>query len=87
MAKVVCKLEKSELDTIRELYEKKLAYENLSKILSPSEHGEMYQRLISDYGSVVHQFNSWWDDAFAKYELPQGHYFINFSSREILADE
>lgn len=87
MSKVICKLEKSELDAIRELYEKKLAYENLSKILSPSEHGEMYQRLISDYGSVVRQFNSWWDDIYEKYDLPQGHYFVNFSSAEILVAE
>lgn len=87
MRRNICMIEDSQRQEIQELYEKKLAYENLAKILSPSQNAEMYNRLISDYGSAIRQFSEWWDHILAEHNLPTGEYYIDFTSNEIYCND
>lgn len=87
MRQNICTIKDSECQEIQELYEKKLAYENLTKILSPNQNNEMYNRLITDYGVVIRQFSEWWDRIFATYNLSSGEYYIDFSSKEIYCND
>ena len=68
---------------IRDIYEKKLALENLAKIIKPDENPEMYHRLIADYGSTMHDFEDWWNGIFRKYEVEAGNYNVDFRSNQI----
>ena len=74
---------KAECQEIRNIHEKKLALENLAKILKPDTMGEMYDRVISDYGQIVMQFDDWWTKIFKKYDLPAGHYSVDFENLEL----
>lgn len=60
MNKSVCILSKDDCENIRVIYEKKLALENLSKIIFPQQNPDMYDRLIADYGKIIHDFDDWW---------------------------
>lgn len=84
MSNIIYKIEQHESDTIRELFEKKLAFENLAKIISPEANPIMYERLVSDYGKTVRLFNNWWDDIFKKYHCAPGNYSIDFDSNYII---
>ncbi len=76
-------LEEQEISQIRELYEKKLAFENLAKILKPEANPEMYQRLVADYGEAVHAFDNWWSTIFQKYSVEPGNYSVDFRTNQI----
>lgn len=87
MKDVICELEQQECDTIRELFEKKLALENLAKIIIPEENPAMYERLLVDYGKTIHLFNDWWDNTFNKYQCVPGNYSVNFSDHTVVSVE
>lgn len=84
MNEIVCKLTDEEASAIRDIYEKKLALENLAKIISPSENNEMYERLIADYGATVRQFNDWWTAAMAAHQLPPDNYSVDFQDKQLI---
>lgn len=84
MNEAICKLTEEEVSAIRDIYEKKLALENLTKILSPSENNEMYERLVADYGATMRQFNEWWKAALAAHQLPQDEYFVDFRDNQLI---
>ncbi len=77
-------LEEVEVKTVRDIYEKKLALENLAKIISPDEQPEMYARLVSDLGAVMHEFEDWWNMIFQKYSVEAGQYYVDFHKNQIL---
>lgn len=87
MRDVIIELEQQECDTIRELFEKKLALENLAKIITPEENSAIYERLIIDYGKILHLFNDWWDNIFKKYQCTPGNYSVDFSAHSIVSAE
>lgn len=87
MNKVFYEIDNQECAEIRELFEKKLAYENLIKIISPNEYEEVYNRLISEYGKVVDLFNKWWNKIFVKYKCIPGNYTVDFDSTIIVKEE
>ena len=84
MNEIVCKLTEEELIAIRDIYEKKLALQNLTKILSPSENGEMYERLVADYGATMRQFNDWWSATLAAHQLPADDYLVDFRESQLI---
>lgn len=84
MNRVVHHLSENELTQITTIYEKKIAYENLAKILSIEENEAIYNRLITDYGATVHQFEQWWDKVFADNNLPNGQYTVDFTNGTIV---
>lgn len=83
MSTVYYNLEEAELKTIRDIYEKKLALENLTKIVKPDANPEMYHRLVSDYGATMHAFEDWWNAIFRKYEVEDGNYNVDFRNSQI----
>lgn len=79
MSKITFAIEQQECDEIRELFENKLALENLAKIITPEANPMTYDKMIADYGKVLREFNEWWDRIFNKYQCKQGNYCINFT--------
>lgn len=77
---LVTEMEKNE---IQNLFEKRLALENLAKILDPEQNPNMYKRLIDDYASTNHAFNLWWKTQKDKYEWGDGDFYIDFDTAEI----
>lgn len=59
MDKVCYNLNEEELEEIENLYEKKVALENLSRCIDP-DNEKMYQKLVNDYTSTIKKFNNWW---------------------------
>ena len=56
-AKEVYKLNDDEFKEIEDLFEKKIALENLTKIID-ADNQKLYDKLIKDYGKTIHQFDS-----------------------------
>lgn len=84
MKPLVYDLDEAEVNSIREIYEKKMALENLAKIVVPDENQEMYTRLITDYGVTLHDYEDWWNTIFKKYSVKAGNYNVDFRSNQII---
>lgn len=79
-----------EKEEIKMLYERKLALNDLIKLLSnqPIEemNKSMYERLINDNGSTLRAFQTWWGSKSKKYKwksVENGQWQINFETNEI----
>jgi CXXX repeat modification system protein len=84
MNKAIWVLTDEENNEILELYEKKIALENLAKILD-SDNELLRNRLVVDYGHVLHKFQDWWNYYSGKYHWETGgNWAINFSTKEVL---
>jgi CXXX repeat modification system protein len=83
MQKVVGTLSKEEGNNILDIYERKIALENLMKVLDP-EKDELYEKLIKDYGSVVRAFDEWWLTNSKKNNWEGKTWFINFQTNEVI---
>lgn len=89
MRKVIWTLNDKELDEIRQLYEKKIALENLVKILNP-ENEAMYNKVINDYSTVSSRFHNWWHDMSKKYNwesIENGKWSVDFDTSEVILVE
>lgn len=84
MSNITCALEADEIKAIRNIYEKKLALENLAKIIKLDVNPELYERLVSDYSATMQAFNGWWDDMFRKYQVEPGDYIVDFLNGKII---
>lgn len=87
--KEVGSLTQEECSNIEELLEKKIALENLLKILSESQ--EIYKKVDRDYKNIVEEYEKWWRDTSNKY-IWESTYIsfrsIDFKSRKVyLVDE
>lgn len=58
-------LTQEESENLEELLEKKIALENLLKILSESQ--EIYKKVDRDYKNIVEEYEKWWRDTSDKY--------------------
>ena len=58
-------LTQEESENLEELLEKKIALENLLKILSESQ--EIYKKVNRDYKNIVEEYEKWWRDTSDKY--------------------
>ena len=56
--KEVGTLTQGECSNIEEILEKKIALENLLKILSESQ--EIYKKVVRDYKNIVEEYEKWW---------------------------
>lgn len=87
--KEVGSLTQEECSNIEELLEKKIALENLLKILSESQ--EIYKKVDRDYKNIVEEYEKWWRDTFDKYiweSTDNSFRSIDFKSRKVyLVDE
>lgn len=86
MRKVIHELSDSELEEITGLYEKKMALENLVKIIDANgpSFEVLYNRLISDYGEVSRKFEAWWRKMHTTYNWPNGNWSVDFEAAEIV---
>lgn len=73
-------LSEEEFQEIENLYEKKLALENLVKIIDASKK-DLYERLIDDYGVTVRNFNAWWAQMSKKFNLDSENWYVDFEKQ------
>lgn len=87
--KEVGTLTQEESRNLEELLEKKIALENLLKILSESQ--EIYKKVVRDYKNIVEEYEKWWTDTSDKYiweSIENSFWSIDFKSRKVyLVDE
>ena len=87
--KEVGTLTQGECSNIEEILEKKIALENLLKILSESQ--EIYKKVVRDYKNIVEEYEKWWRDTSDKYiweNTANSFWSIDFKSRKVyLVDE
>lgn len=87
--KEVGTLTQEESENLEELLEKKIALENLLKILSESQ--EIYKKVNRDYKNIVEEYEKWWRDTSDKYiweSIENSFWSIDFKSRKVyLVDE
>lgn len=87
--KEVGTLTQEESRNLEELLEKKIALENLLKILSESQ--EIYKKVDRDYKNIVEEYEKWWIDTSDKYmweSTDNSFWSIDFKSRKVyLVDE
>lgn len=87
--KEVGTLTQEERENLEELLEKKIALENLLKILSESQ--EIYKKVDKDYKNIVEEYEKWWRDTSDKYiweSIENSFWSIDFKSRKVyLVDE
>lgn len=87
--KEVGTLTQEESRNLEEILEKKIALENLLKILSESQ--EIYKKVVRDYKNTVEEYEKWWRDTSDKYiwESTENFFWsIDFKSRKVyLVDE
>jgi CXXX repeat modification system protein len=83
--KVVWKLSEEDFEDIQDLYEKKLALENLTKIIDVKD-SELYGKLVKDYGTTLHKFNNWWNLTSEKYKWEGRNWWVNFDTKEIISE-
>lgn len=87
--KEVGTLTQEESRNLEELLEKKIALENLLKILSESH--EIYKKVNRDYKKIVEEYEKWWIDTSDKYiweSTDNSFWSIDFKFRKVyLVDE
>lgn len=82
MREVVWTLTKEETEEIKDIFERRVSLENLSKIVDP-ENEKLYEKLVSDYGKVLLAFNTWWEEKSQKYQWKGQEWAIDFQTNEV----
>lgn len=84
MNKAIWTLTEEEKNEIQELYEKRIALENLVNIIDPANEA-LYNKLTGDYGKIIVQFQKWWSETSEKYNWEKGmNWFVNFETSEVM---
>lgn len=86
MSKVIWTLSDDDKKEIQNIFEKKLALENLVKIIDANNQ-EMYDKLISDYRRTLCQFQDWWTRNSQKYKWEGQNWSINFDTSEVISND
>jgi CXXX repeat modification system protein len=84
--KEVWQLNDDEFKEIEDLFEKKIALENLTKIID-ADNQKLYDKLIKDYGKAVHQFDFWWEKMSKKYDWKGKNWWLDFETKKIMANQ
>lgn len=82
-AKEVWLLTDVEFKEIEDLFERKLALENLTKVVDPSNEA-LYEKLVKDYGMTVKRFEGWWSIMKNKYNWPGQNWWLDFNTMKIM---
>lgn len=83
---VVMVLSDEEINEITDLYEKKLALENLVKIVDINNK-ELYTKLIGDYGKCTASFENWWVKMSTIYHWEGSKWSVDFENKRVLLVE
>ncbi|CAK7010969.1 CXXX repeat peptide modification system protein [Tissierella sp.] len=84
--KEVWQLNDDEFKEIEDLFEKKIALENLIKIVD-ADSQKLYDKLINDYGKTVHHFDSWWNEMSKKYDWEGKNWWLDFKTKKIMMNQ
>lgn len=74
-------LQPEEIKLIEDIYERKVALENLTKIIDIKDE-EIYNKLIQDYAKTIKNYENWWKKITVKYNL-NGNYMVDFINRSL----
>ena len=86
MSKVVGLLSGEDKEEIQNLFEKKLALENLVKIID-TDNSKIYDKLVMDYGKTLRQFQEWWMVNSQKYKWEGQNWRIDFETSEVISND
>ena len=86
MFKSVGQVSEKEKNEVKDLFEKKVALENLIKIVDVS-NDTLYQKLMTDYKDVITLFNDWWDKTLQKQGLQNKIISIDFNTNQLMEEE
>jgi len=90
MREIIATVETVEVEIMRELFEKKIALENLTKIKDNNMllvNQELYKKFIEDYKLVQGEYKMKWDELQVKYNLKnikKGYWTLDFDSKNII---
>ena len=69
MKEVIGTVTSDEIAIIKDLNDKKIALENLTKIIKVSDNESLYNILIIDYQKTYSQYQDWWNNISVKFKL------------------
>ena len=81
--KSIWKLSDEDFAVIEELFEKKMALENLAKVVQ-ADNEALYEKLLKDYAHVSADYTAWWANQSQKYGWEGSNWWLNFDTREIM---
>lgn len=81
--KVVWELTDEKCNEIQDLFEKRLALENLIKIVDVNNY-ELYDKIIKDYGRVLREFQEWWNLNSKEYNWNGENWYVDFQKKQVL---
>ena len=84
MEKTLKILNEYETDEILELFEKKVAMENLSIIIDKEKQPALFSSLKKDYEKLIHKYQKWWERLAMENGWQKDILYINFSTREVI---
>lgn len=84
--KVIWDLSDEDFKIIESLFEKRLALENLVKIVEPS-NTELYEKVVADYGKTMRQFQGWWTTMSTQHQWPGMNWWVNFETQQVMSAE
>lgn len=67
----------------RGLIWKKIALENIIKIIEPNNES-LYNKVVFDYGITLKEFEEWWANMSKKYNWEGVNWRIDFQTNEII---
>ena len=77
-------LNERETNAILELYEKKVAMENLSLIIDREKQADLFSALKQDYKKLMQNYQEWWEHFSKENGWEKEKLYINFSTREVI---
>ena len=86
MGRIVGVLAGEDKEEIQNLFEKKLALENLVKIID-ADNQKIYDKLVTDYGRTLRQFQAWWMINSQKYKWEGQNWSIDFETSEVISND
>jgi len=85
MSKATWDIPKEEMEAIENIFERKTALENLTKLPDVINNEALYEKLITDYGKTVIAFQKWWDNGAEKYGW-QGNMHVDFEHSQVVEE-
>lgn len=84
--KVIWDLSDEDFTEIQDLFEKRLALENLINVVDV-KNTELHDKVVKDYGETLHKFNDWWPAKKAQYNWDGDNWWLNFDTKQIMCKD
>ena len=80
--KIIWDLSEEEFKEIEDLFERKLALENLRKIIDYDDE-KIYDKFIKDYGKAIRLFEQWWSTMSKKHNWQGENWYVDFETKQV----